>query len=375
MLTVPLLKAFIVAHDDELVRLNDIPKKGTVKEAIENGEVNAISMAHKCRMKPNLLEGKPPHSDEDIAQFASGGDNDGDLTVLYVTTVRLGEPEQVLPSELLRCPLWRANIIRLFELQKRNDAMRVDPGLEVSEATKVAADQLLILLRSRFKVLLKRRIQQASWRNHWSMRFAYRNLPVVAAVLVLSGHIKSDLGCLNEQDSLLTTDSNCYIKCADCPNNEGAYLYFDTVRCVFVRSGKVGGRGFVERGNDHVKGSKENRPSSGFYRLYPSKESSRSNNKRRGYFESLIQFVAAGFDPKSEHVENIDKDYKNGGVFILSKDEERLIRSSMKNLKCSAKVKFSHMLAYLMEFGYDLTLAPGDVVSANPGFESVLGVF
>ena len=371
----PLLKAFIVAHDEKLMRIKDIPKKGTVKEAVENGVHNAIMMAYKCRMKSNLLENKFPHSEEDLVKFASGGDDDGDVTELNVTTVRLGETAHVMPSELLGCPLWRDNVIRLFELQKRKDNMRVDPGSEIAEAMKAAANRLLLLLRFRFKILLKRRIRQVARRDHWSMCFAYNNLPVVAAVLVLSGHIKSDLECLNERDSLLCTKSNSYIKCDDCPNNEGAYLYFDTVRHVFVRSGKVGRRGFAERGADHVKGAKETRPSSVFYRLYPSKESPRANSKRRGHFESLIQVVAAGFDPKSEHVENLDKHYKNGGVLILTKDEERLIKSSMKNLKCTAKVKFNHMLAYLMEMGYDLTLAPGDVVSANPGFESVLGVF
>ena len=33
-----------------------------------------------------------------------------------------------------------------------------------------------------------------------------------------------------------------------------------------------------------------------------------------------------------------------------------------------------HMLAYQMEFGYDLSISPDDNVSSNPGFESVLGV-
>ena len=47
----------------------------------------------------------------------------------------------------------------------------------------------------------------------------------------------------------------------------------------------------------------------------------------------------------------------------------------MKNLKCLAKEKFGHMLGYLVEMGYDLALAPGDVVSTNPGFKSVLGVY
>jgi len=120
-----------------------------------------------------------------------------------------------------------------------------------------------------------------------------------------------------------------------------------------------------------MKGSKEKIPSSisTFYRLYPSRESTRVINKRWGHFaESLLQVVGAGFNPKGEHVGNIDKDFKNGGIFVMDKAEEQLIKCSMKNLKCSTKVKFSHMLAYLMEMGYDLSLAPGDVVSENPGF-------
>ena len=74
-------------------------------------------------------------------------------------------------------------------------------------------------------------------------------------------------------------------------------------------------------------------------------------------------------------MDSIDRDYKNGGVFVISTEEDRLIKWSMKNLKCSTKVKFNHMLAYLMELGYDLSLAPGDFVSTNPGFESILSVF
>ena len=74
--------------------------------------------------------------------------------------------------------------------------------------------------------------------------------------------------------------------------------------------------------------------------------------------------MGARFDPKSDYVGNIDKDFKNGGIFVMDESQEHLIKSSMKNLKCSAKVKFSHMLAYLMEMGYDpVALAPGDVTT------------
>ena len=114
VLGVPLLKAFIVAHDDKLMRMKGIPNKGNVKEAVKQGVHNAISMAHKCRMKPNLLEGKYPHSEEDLAKFADGGNDDEDECEVNMTTVRLGESYQVKPSELLGCPVWMATTVRLF---------------------------------------------------------------------------------------------------------------------------------------------------------------------------------------------------------------------------------------------------------------------
>lgn len=267
--------------------------------------------------------------------------------------------------------------MRLFNLHKiENELMRVDPSLAVSEEVKAKADVLVKMLRQRFRTFLKQRISSKAKRTHWSMEFARINLPVVAAVMALSGHLKSDLECLNDRDSLLITNSSCFLKCYDHANKdkEGAYLYFDTVRNVFVRSGKVAGRGFVVRGDEHLKSSKAARPSSKLYRLYPSKESVRATNRRRGHFESLLQVIAAGFDPTSEEMSSLEKDYKNGGVFVLSKGDVGQIKSSMKNLKCSDNEKFRHMLAYQMELGYDLALSPDDIVSTNPGFESVLGV-
>ena len=58
----------------------------------------------------------------------------------------------------------------------------------------------------------------------------------------------------------------------------------------------------------------------------------------------------------------------------MSAVEAGRIKLSMCNLNCSTRAKFKHMLAYQMEFGYDLALSPGDAVSMNPGFEAVLGI-
>ena len=37
----------------------------------------------------------------------------------------------------------------------------------------------------------------------------------------------------------------------------------------------------------------------------------------------MLYVGAAGFDPKSDNVESLDKDYTSSGVPILSNDEER----------------------------------------------------
>ena len=176
-LTCPMLKAFIVAHHPELKRMKDIPKKGTMKEAEEHNAHNAILMAYKCRMSQNLLEGNMPHSAEDIARMTCGvaEEQDGE----NVMTVRLEELDLVKPSSLLECSLWRANAVRLFGLQARSEGLRVDPGAEVSEEKKVTANKLVLILRSRFKIFLKQRIKEKARRDHWCMRFALKNLPVL----------------------------------------------------------------------------------------------------------------------------------------------------------------------------------------------------
>ena len=249
-----------------------------------------------------------------------------------------------------------------------------DPG-EASEGDKKKADLLVKLLRSRLKVHLKRRIKQKSKRSHWSMRLAYNNMSVVAALMILQGHVKMDVGSLNEHDSLLAIDIRQFVACEDCPNREGAYLYFDLNRGVFVRSGKVSGRGFGARNGEHLSAAKASSAASFFYLMFPSTVSTRSTKRdKRGLFESLVQVVASGFDGKSEAAKYVDRDISEGGVLILSEQEKKHGRASMKNLKCSELEKFHHLLSYQMELGYDLSISPENNVSKSPGYESILGI-
>jgi hypothetical protein len=141
---------------------------------------------------------------------------------------------------------WVEYVINLFDLEK------LSVVVDVSEELKQKADLLARMLRGRFREHVKSRIKTVSKRSHWSMKLAYKNLAVSAACMVLTNHTKMDLKCLDESACLLGVNTNSFLPCAAFPDREGAYLYFDVNRGVFVRSGKVTRRGFVVRGDEHL---------------------------------------------------------------------------------------------------------------------------
>jgi hypothetical protein len=65
--------------------------------------------------------------------------------------------------------------------------------------------------------------------------------------------------------------------------------------------------------------------------MYPSSQGKRHDKRDKlGCFEYLTQVIAAGFDPTSEPAIHINKDCKEGGVLILSKDDQCQIGSCLK---------------------------------------------
>ena len=176
-------------------------------------------------------------------------------------------------------------------------------------------------------------------------------------------------------------DNSGFIPCEDhsSMNRQGAYLYFDLNRGQFIRSGKVVRRGFVVRHDEHYKSSQQDDPKLNFYLMYPSKDGKRSGRRGKlGYFEHLRQLVAAGFDPTTDLAKCMDKDYKDGGLLMLSCDDKGRIESSLKSSlkKELTKIeKYQEYIAYLFELGYDLAINPDNNVSRSPGFESFLGIF
>jgi hypothetical protein len=90
--------------------------------------------------------------------------------------------------------------------------------------------------------------------------------------MTLVDHVKSDLSCLDESMSLLAPNMNQFLPCTNFPEHEGAYLHYDSHLGAFVKSGKVVGRGFVVRHDEHEKESNKKKASSNFYFLYPSRD-------------------------------------------------------------------------------------------------------
>jgi hypothetical protein len=349
-LTNPQLEAFILAHDATITSKSQLPSKGTLKDAEDNTVRNRIRVAFDCRECPNKIEGVLPFD------LSTDMDKEDDAQNYQVHLITLTEDDTVL--------------IDLLNLERTSAT-----SSEVSDNQKEKADLLLIKLRKQFKVHVKERVKQASKQNHWILKFVFKNLPVVAATMVLSNHLKLYLKCLSELSCLLACHSNHFIPCDAFPRREGAYLYYDINRGVFVRSGKVVRRGFGARHSKHLAASKEEKSSSHFYFMYPSFEGKRQEKRDKlGSFERLTQVIAAGFDPTSEHAKLVDKDYNAGGLLIMCKDDEHRIRSCLKKELTSVQ-KFQEVIAYLFEFGYNLALSPENNVSRSPGFESILGVF
>jgi hypothetical protein len=148
--------------------------------------------------------------------------------------ITLTNNDSVLPSTLLSDKSWVSYAINLLNLEKTTGASR-----EISSSDKDKADLPLVKLREQFKEHVNLQVKQVSKRNRWVMKLAWKNLSVVASVMLLSNHLKMELKCLREHACLLAVNTNQFIPSGAFPNREGAYLYFDGNRGVFVRSGKV----------------------------------------------------------------------------------------------------------------------------------------
>jgi len=182
---------------------------------------------------------------------------------------------------------------------------------------------------------------------------------------------------------------------------EGCYLYYDTVNGQWIRSGKVAGtehdsRGFGDRDEEHEKNATRGASGSGLYIDYPGKRSNRvkvaRENKVRpypwkAYFEDLALFCGIGFTRSDSVEKHLTVDFGRAergnnergndergnddfqGVFSWKKPTIDALSKWSKNSEFTMKDKQLHMVAYLLELGYDLMLDNQWNVSTQPGFE------
>jgi hypothetical protein len=363
------LQEFIFARDSNYRTKASLPAKGTLEEAKTNTDPTkrkCIQVAFDCRLLPNLIEGNQPH---DLSQAV----DDEQIRRMHVQRIILNEDQTILPSTLLSHESWVKYAVDLLALDKTSSTLT-----DVTSFDKEKADHLLRKLEVRYKLHVNMRINNASKCNHWVLKLACKNLPVVAACMILSHHVAMDVKCLGRLTCLLAPNANTFIPCADnsSMNCQGAYLYFDNNRGTFIRSGKVVRRGFVDRHKEHMAESKKDKPESEFYLLYPSKHGRRCNRRELlGHFENLMQVVAAGFDASSEPAMFMNKNSKQGGLLIMNNDDLCRIESVLKTKHLSQLQKCQEFIAYLFEFVYNLAINPDINVSRSPGFESFMCIY
>jgi hypothetical protein len=195
-----------------------------------------------------------------------------------VHLISLTNDETVLLSTLLCDSLWVKYVIDFLDLERTAAATS-----DVPASDKEKANLLLIKLCERFKSHVEACVKQAAKQNHWILKFALKNLPVLAAIMV-----KIELKCLSATSCLLGCNLNQFNPCLSFPRREGVYLYFDFNRGVFVRSGKVVRQGFQARHDKHFAASKEEKFSNHFYFMYPSTEEKKKDKRDKlGNFEHL----------------------------------------------------------------------------------------
>ncbi len=115
--------------------------------------------------------------------------------------------------------------------------------------------------------------------------------------------------------------------------------------------------------------------SSNFYFVYPPQSVVLNDTRqRKGTFKSLEMYIAAEFDPKSNPAASVSKSYHDGGILLMDNKDINLIKSSMPQIPAELH-KFHTYLAYLMEFGYNLSIRLSVNVSKNSGFEMTNGLF
>ena len=323
-------------------------------ESIQNDctteEPCLVWIAWKLRSSPLVLKERP----EPVMDLSF---HTPEFTVIYATPALAK-----LPSQYLRDTSW---------VKRLQSVVKGVSFLNITEDLMKNADSLALTLQPRLQLHIAERVKPAL-QNHWTLGFTRDNIPLMAAAMSLAGHVADDLDTYNIAECLLSPPSDSMFQLIS--NNlggcEGCYLYYNTKKHKWVRSGKTAGEGddacFRGRGNKHKKNSAliEEMRKLSFYKCYPTK-SVQNLGAVRGYFDDLAMYCGLGFDAKAD-LSSLLSSSMSTGVFIWSTEVMEELNKKGGNLQ---RLQLN-ALSYLWEICYDLVLAKCDNVSDSPGFES-----
>jgi hypothetical protein len=364
--TSPLLKAFYEVRKGKPEA--GWPNKGQAKDA-QNGSVNLILLAFGCRCDSVVEATVAPELVETAAEEI--------VPVPFETF-------EAAPMNLATCRF----VVTDQWIEKCKLAFNPEQMVHFADHSAATlqshVDTLVKILWSRLLRHINYRVHESK-RGSWVWNFVKENLGPVAAMMILVGHVQSHLlGIVNHSHVCLlrnpvgggnmiplTGENGSRTNAAK--SLQGCYLHFDVEKGIWIRSGKATGQPFDDRLRQHDKGAKlrdEVSLKSKFYSHYPSKEAQIDTSTTRfGYYEDLGIYCGLCF-VESELLTNHDE----GSIFKWSSNSlKRLGKLSWNGAK--AQKKRVHMVGYLVELVYDLSIARAHNISGSPGFELPLGAF
>ena len=376
--TAPQLKAFIhVRKYDTYARpvgSEKWPNKGSLEDAEADPPVNCLlTQANNVKELPIKLMARSQQRTTNANEIDSPDEtsqvhHQADVWTVYTNT----HDEFGIASDILKSDNFLSDINLCF-----NSTGNISVATEINSEMANLADTLQARLIARLAVHVQQRLPPTK-HNHWCLLWFKKNIPIVSATMVVLNHVKFDLTCLGGNDCLLSIQNNFRFASNSEGDLEGCYLYFDRNQSVWVRSGKVTGRSFTTRHDEHKKASK-NEHESQFYAWFPSNDGSglTSNIERRGWFENLDQNVAVGIDRTVDGVMRLltaDRDTEQGFLRFENEFKNKIEKVSFNGAR-NIQDKQMHMVAYLFELAYDIALGSTNNASTSPGFETPMGVF
>lgn len=369
------LHAFILDRHPTFTKISELnhlhhPSAKRALADANNGIANAASVAFALRESPSRVFARSVADDTTNDNEDNSTRTDDTPSSLLIVDVLL-RPELhgvVKPSDVL---LDSAKVQFIRDTFDPNHNMPSPDSFSPTSEILQQADCLFTHLKARLRTHIKTRVMPDQWNNK-CLRWAQKNLAIVAAYMVIFDHVVPDVTCLDESSCLLKQPScNNFLTCSNEESTQvGCYLHFNRNLSVWVRSGSAAGvGGFGQRLSQHKKRAEAdtNPDNSQFYDNYPSVESVRSRSKsKRGLFEHLDPYIGASFCKNIPP--GILSSRGEDGLFLYTPEEVGWIN----NLHCHGKPmdqKYQQMIAYLFELGYDLAISRIYNVSNSPGFE------